>query len=122
MVIFSNHEIACPLVAQGDALVILENSQLKPYEGRVRKGGLLILESTGLKEKVGREDIEIIQIPAVEIATGMGDPLVSGMILLGAYIRASGILPPEFIEKESLLIHNLEAFRKGVEMAARRSK
>lgn len=137
MIILSDKEIACPLVARGDALVVLENSQLKAFEGRVKPEGVIIIESTGLKAEVERKDVKVIKIPAYEMAVKIGNPLVFNLILLGAYVETTKIFPPEFIEreieakfgisetgvsasekKEVLLSHNLEAFRRGLEIAA----
>lgn len=137
-VILSETPILSPLVARGDALLILNNSQLPFFQERVRPGGVLILESTGLQAKLERNDVRLFEIPAIEIATSMGSSLVSSMILLGVYVQATNIFPPEFIErelearfgivetgvsasgKEALLTQNLEAFRRGLELAKAR--
>jgi len=133
-VILSRTPILSPLVARGDVLLILNNSQIPFFEERVRPGGVIILEGTGLKTKVGRKDVRSFEIPAIEIAASMGGTLVSNMILLGAYVQATNILSPEFIErelevrfgivetgvralgKETLLAQNVEAFRRGLEL------
>jgi 2-oxoglutarate ferredoxin oxidoreductase subunit gamma len=134
-VILSEIPILSPVVARGDVLLILNNSQLPYFEERVRPGGVIILESTGLKTKLERKDVRLFEIPAIEIAASMGSTLVSNMILLGAYVQATNIFPPEFIEKElearfgivetgvralgkeALLAQNVEAFRRGLELA-----
>ena len=136
MVILSNNPIASPLVFKGDASIILENSQLKAYEGRVRSGGIIVLESTELKDKVEREDVRVLEVPAVEVAAGIGNTLVSGMVLIGAYIQATNAFPPNFIkeeietrfgitetatrlaEREILFSHNIGAFREGLKIGA----
>jgi 2-oxoglutarate ferredoxin oxidoreductase subunit gamma len=137
-VILSGVPILSPLVARGDALLILNNSQVPFFEERVHPGGVIILESTGLKTKLERNDVRLFEIPAIEIAASMGSTLVSNMILLGAYVQATNIFPPEFIErelearfgivetgvsalgKEALLTQNVEAFRRGLELAKRK--
>jgi 2-oxoglutarate ferredoxin oxidoreductase subunit gamma len=137
-VILSGTPILSPLVARGDALLILNNSQLPFFEERVRPGGVVILESTGLKAKLERKDLRLFEMPAIEIAASMGSTLVAGMILLGAYVQATNIFPPEFIERElearfgivetgvravgkdALLTQNVEAFRRGLELAKRK--
>jgi 2-oxoglutarate ferredoxin oxidoreductase subunit gamma len=136
-VILSETSILSPLVARGDALLILNNSQVPFFAERVRPGGVVVLESTGLKIKFERNDVRLFEIPAIEIATSMGSSLVSSMVLLGAYVQATDIFPPEFVErelearfgivetgvsasgKEALLAQNVEAFRRGLELAKR---
>ena len=135
MVTLSQTPNPTPLVSRGDVLLILNNSQLPFFQERVRPGGVVILESTGLKAKLERKDVRSFEIPAIEIAASMGSTLVSNMILLGAYIQATNIFHPEFIEKElearfgivetgvralgkeALLGQNLDAFRRGLELA-----
>ncbi|MFC1999525.1 2-oxoacid:acceptor oxidoreductase family protein [Chloroflexota bacterium] len=135
MIILSKDPIPSPLVSRGDVLLVLNNSQLKPFEGRVLPGGLILLESTGLTTKVEREDVSVLEIPALEIATCIGNPLTSNMVLLGAYVQKTGVFPPELMErevearfgivetgvrasaKEALMAQNLDAFRRGVELA-----
>jgi len=137
MVIFSTREISCPLVAQGDILVVMENTQLKPFQDRVRPGGLILVENTNLREKPDRDDVRVIEVPAIAVATSLGDTLVSNLVMVGAYIGVSGVLPPELIEREiearfgvtetgisaveklPLLERNLEAFRRGLEWGTR---
>jgi 2-oxoglutarate ferredoxin oxidoreductase subunit gamma len=132
MVIFSSQEISCPLIGQGDVLVVLENTQIKLFEGRVKPGGLIILESTG-PFKVDRGDVDLIPVPALKIASSLGEILVANLVLLGAYIQATKILPPEYIEREvetrfgvsetgiraaerhPLLQLNLDAFKRGLD-------
>lgn len=134
-VILSDSPILSPVVAKGSAVLILNNLQLPFYEDRVDSGGAVIVESTGLKAKLERKDIRVIEIPAIQIAASMGSSLISNMILLGAYVRITGIFPPEFIEdeikarfgitesaaktsgQESLMAQNIDAFRHGVELA-----
>lgn len=134
-VILSQTPILSPVVANGDVLLILNNSQLPFFERRVRPGGVIIVESTGLKTKLESQDLRLLEIPAIQIAANMGSSLVSNMILLGAYVQATNIFPPEFIErqlearfgivetgvtalgKETLLAQNMDAFRRGLELA-----
>jgi 2-oxoglutarate ferredoxin oxidoreductase subunit gamma len=135
IVTLSNQLIFSPVVAKGDALLILNNAQLPFYHDRVRPGGILIVESTGLSTRSKREDVKVIEIPAIEIAAKIGTTLTSNMILLGAYVQLTGIFPPEVIleelqsrfgpveagikalGKETLLAQNINAFQRGVELA-----
>lgn len=134
-VILSDSPILSPVVANGDAVLILNNLQLPFYEYRVHTGGVIIVEGTGLEAKPDRKDIKVVEIPAIQIAANMGSTLVSNMILLGVYVRITGLLAPEFIEdeiknkftiaesgartvgRESLMAQNINAFRYGVELA-----
>ncbi len=126
-VILSQERIGSPLLPKADVVVIFDNVKLAEFEGRVRPGGLLILESTGLSQEPSRSDIKVSKIPAVEIANTSGDIRTANLILLGAYVAATKAIAPELIEKrleqqmvqkkqEQSLPANLAAFRRGLAM------
>ncbi len=127
-VILSNERIGSPLLPQADVVVIFDNVKLSEFEGRVRPGGMLILESTGLTQEPARSDIKVTKIPAVEIANTSGDIRTANLILLGAYVAATNAIAPALIERrleqqlvakkqEKSLPANLAAFRRGLEIA-----
>ncbi len=99
-VILSEKRIGSPLLPQADVVVIFDNVKLKEFEGRVRPGGLLILESTGLKEEPSRNDVRVVKVPAIETAMNMGDIRTANLILLGAYVTATKAIKPDLIEKK----------------------
>ncbi len=122
-VIFSDEEIASPVLSKVQTVVVLDPAQLKACEGRVRPGGTIIVESTGLKEKVEREDVTVIKVPALENARAMGNPRSANLILLGVYVGATKLISLELIEKglearfgDNAKL-NMEAFRQGLKIA-----
>jgi 2-oxoglutarate ferredoxin oxidoreductase subunit gamma len=126
-VILSDDEIASPLLYSAQSVIMTESSRLKAFEDRVLPGGLIIIESSGKSENVERNDVKILEIPGVEIASQLGNALARNMVLLGAYIEKVKPLPAESIEKEiskkfennsKIQKLNLNAFREGVKIAA----
>ena len=122
-VIFADEKIASPVLSKAQVVVILDPSQLKTFEERVRTGGTVIVESTGLCDKVGRRDITVIEVQALKVARAMGNPVVSNFILLGAYIKLTNLVSPQLVEKEletrfgdkvEALSLNIEAFHQGL--------
>lgn len=106
-VILSDEEIISPLLSQADAVMAIASSQAKPFEHRVKPGGLLITESAGLQGlaeafglKLEREDIRRLEIPGMEIAARLGNIQAANLVLLGAYLGATKVLPLEVIEEE----------------------
>ena len=126
-VIFSDQEIASPLLTKAQAVIMLDSSQLKNMEDRVVPNGLLILEKDSLKEPVKRTDVNVLIIPAVETAYKLGFSLGASFVLIGAYVTASKSLDAELIEKEirrrfagkeKAITMNTEALRAGMKIAA----
>lgn len=127
-VILSKKRIGSPGLTRAEALVIMDASQLKDFENRLQPGGLLILENSRLEsgQEVKRQDVRVINVPALKMAAELGDVRAANLILLGAYIRATKALSPEYIEaelerrligrgEEALLSFNKKAFRAGLE-------
>lgn len=114
--------------ARAQAVIIMETSQAEPFENRVQPGGIAVVESTGLSEKIRRDDITTLYIPAVERAVALGNAQVMNLLLLGAYLEATRVLSPEAIDsvlesrlagrgREQLLALNKRALREGMKAA-----
>lgn len=125
-VIFSDSEIASPLLFSTETVIMTESSRLKAFEGRVLPGGMIILEISGKSEDVERNDVRVLEIPGVETAARLGNALARNMVLLGAYIEKVDPLPAVLIEEEigrrfpdsgKLRELNLAAFREGIKIA-----
>jgi len=124
-VVCSNKEIASPLLDQTQAVLIFEGSQFKTFEPRVRPGGVMIVESGGLKDQPSRGDYRLLPVAGMEIAINMGNAVVNNLILLGVFIEVTKALPHELIEaeldkrygaREAILTRNKMAFSKGLEL------
>jgi len=124
-VIFSHEEIASPLLDQAHTVVVFDGAQFKTFEPRVRTGGIMLVENTGLQDEREKKDYELLRIPGLEVAVTMGESQVNNLILLGAYIATCKTLPPELIEEElerrfatkkAIFERNQRVFRKGLEL------
>jgi len=122
-VIFSNEKISSPLLDQAQVVMLLDSSQLRTLEPRVRPGGLMIAEKAGLSAERGREDYKLYALPGMEIAISMGSSVINNLILLGAYVAITGSVSQELIEgvlrsryedNKEVLARNLDAFRRGI--------
>lgn len=123
--ILSQQRIASPIMDWAATVILLDGSQLKPYESRVSPGGLMLVESAGLKEKPDRKDFRLMSVSGLEIAMSMGGVVVNNLIMLGVYIELVKPLPAEAIQTElerqygrngPLLERNHKAFQTGVEL------
>ncbi len=100
MVNISDQQISSPIVSEYDAAVVLNLPSLKKFESRVKKGGILIWESSNIKEPPTRKDINIYALPAYEIATkDLNNIKVMNMIMLGALVKLN-----KLVKTESLLL------------------
>lgn len=89
----SDEPISSPVVTEYDVVVVLNQPSLKKFEPRVKKGGILIWESSTIKEGPSRNDIEIYALPAIDKATNeLKNVKVMNMLVLGALVKLRGIV------------------------------
>ena len=92
----SDEPISSPVVTEYDVAVVLNQPSLKKFEPRVKKGGLLIWESSTIKEGPTRTDIRTIALPAIDKATNeLKNVKVMNMLVLGALNKLKPIVDPE---------------------------
>jgi 2-oxoglutarate ferredoxin oxidoreductase subunit gamma len=124
-VIISTEPILDPQVRRADILVALAEEALPRDIGRVKPGGLVIVDS-GRTKGPAPGDYEILRVPATSIAEKeMGDPIVANLVILGALIKKSPVVSAGSMEKaieasvpEKARVLNIAAFRRGRRHAA----
>ena len=124
-VILSDERIGAPLVENPTELIAMNRPSLTKFEDTVVPGGAIFVNSSIVSEKVRRMDVKAVYIPCDEIAIELGNPKVSNMVMLGAYVAATGVLKVETIEnmiremftgkKAKLVPLNMEALHRGIE-------
>ena len=122
-VIVSDKPISSPIVDSYDTAVILNQQSLDKFESKVNPGGLLIYDPYGIHHAPTRTDITVIPVDATQAAIEMGNSKTYNMILLGALLAATAIVPDEAVirglkktlpERHHHLIPlNQEAIEKG---------
>lgn len=90
--IISDSKISSPIILMFDSAIILNQPSMDKFESKVKPGGLLIYESTNIKQLSKRTDIEMIGIPAAQEAVKMNNSKVINMIMLGAYLEMKPVI------------------------------
>ena len=118
----SDEEIASPVASSPDYVVVFNKPSLVKYEGQIKAGGTLFVNSDLVDMESGRDDIEIFKIPAITMAKELGDERSMNMIMLGAYIAKIKIISIDSLMNglaEVVKAKNAsrtEINRKGLEM------
>lgn len=86
-VVISDDEVASPVIEQADICIVLNTPSMLKFEPKLKKGGLLIYNSSLITEKPSRSDIEILPINANEIAEQNGAIRGVNMAALGALVK-----------------------------------
>ena len=93
MVVISDTSIAAPIVREPSICVVMNRPSLKKFKDRVRPKGMLIINKSLVEIEPERNDIDILEIPATDMALRLGNPRVGNMIILGALLAKRNILP-----------------------------
>jgi 2-oxoglutarate ferredoxin oxidoreductase subunit gamma len=132
MVVISNQPIACPVVSRPDSLIVMNKASLNKFAPRLKENGLLIYNSSLIDvEPDVDETVDILAIPADDLAVELGSPKSANMVVLGAYLKKRGhiavdtavqALPDVLAERyhETIPV-NAEALRRGAELALHNS-
>jgi 2-oxoglutarate ferredoxin oxidoreductase subunit gamma len=96
MVVISNQPIASPLVGSCNSLIAMNKASLDKFAPCIKPAGLLIMNSSLIDEMPKLDkSIEILAVPADEIAVELGNQKVANMVVLGAYLQRRGIISPD---------------------------
>lgn len=122
-VVISDEEIGSPMVSDPQAVIAMNLPSLDKYEGKVRPGGVLVVNESMVDRAVSRQDIKVVMVKANEIAEELGDKRMMNMVLLGALIANLPVIPLQAIEKalaghlperhHKMLPKNYEALKRG---------
>jgi 2-oxoglutarate ferredoxin oxidoreductase subunit gamma len=129
MVVIADGPIASPLVSNPDTLIVMNKASLNKFAPTIKSGGLLIFNSSLIDDKPDvNKSIDILAVPADDIAIELGSQKSANMVTLGAYIQRRGLLSTDAAVKSlpsvlaqryhKTLPTNTEALRRGAEFAA----
>ncbi|MDR1252176.1 MAG: 2-oxoacid:acceptor oxidoreductase family protein [Treponema sp.] len=122
-VVVSDREIASPLVTKPDSALVMNSDSLPLCEGILKPGGLMLINSSLVKEDPGRGDLRIVKIEASGMAEKIGSVRFANMVALGAMAKLTGalllteiegILEKFFpVDKHRFIPMNVQAIRGG---------
>jgi len=126
-VIISDEEIASPLVTTPDSCLVMNADSLLPCEQILKEGGLMVINSSLVKEEPRRSGFKIVRIDATGIAERIGNVRFANMVALGAMARLTNAVvladtesilrkffPPD---KHQFISMNVLAIEAGVKAA-----
>jgi len=126
MVIMSDRPIGSPIVKNPQHLVAMNRPSLEKFAPVVKPGGVVLINSSLIPVRSGRDDVDEIAIPVNDIAIQAGSVRSANIVALSAFVARSGILPiedlresvkQEFARKAKLIPLNMDAIDRGVQAA-----
>ncbi|TFZ39773.1 2-oxoacid:ferredoxin oxidoreductase subunit gamma [Soehngenia longivitae] len=100
-VIISDKEIVFPKITECDLLLALTNVACKKYLKSLKKGGILVIDSS--VDKPDRDDITVYQIPIIETANEkLKKSMVANIVALGALNKILNLVSEKSLENAVL--------------------
>ena len=99
-VCISDKPITSPLVTTCDVLVAMNGPSLDKFEDMLVPGGHLFVNASVINYKPKRTDVSIHYVDCTKIAEqDVGNAKTANMVMLGAIIRASGVVELSIMDK-----------------------
>lgn len=97
-----DQDIASPFVKAVDVLIAMNAPSIDKFEKMIKPDGILIVNSSMVKDREYRKGIRIVEVPANDIANDANNPRGLNITVLGAFVKATNIF-------------NKEVFAEGIE-------
>jgi 2-oxoglutarate ferredoxin oxidoreductase subunit gamma len=131
-VTIADEEIGAPTVRNPKAGMIFNLPSFDKYEPLITPGGVLIANQSLIDRGFRRSDLNVVMIPANEIAESIGDKRLTNMVMTGALLELLPVLSLEAVEKtlathlperhRHLLPLNSKALHQGAQFARQETK
>ena len=123
IVCIASKPIGSPLTGSPRGLVAMNLPSLEKFAPKVKPGGVIVVNQSLIDKDPHRHDCTVIKVPARELAQRAGSARAANFVMLGAYVGATGVVPPDAIEraiveefegdKNQFLASSVAAFRAG---------
>ena len=124
-VAISDEEIASPVASSPEFVVAMNLPSLVRFQNHIQSGGLLFINSSIIETAITRDDIDVVSVPANNIAEKLGNPQSANMVMLGAFIKKSKLVSLHSVieelgkalkNKRKLISVNKEALTTGYDL------
>ena len=91
-VCLSKERIGSPLVSRPDVLVAMNEFSLRKFAHEVASGGVILYNGEGLPADFVAPDVQVVAIPAAEIADKLGSTKAANIVMMGALLEETECL------------------------------
>lgn len=125
MVHVSRERIASPTILTPTTCIVMNKPSLTKFMGKMKKGGLLIVNTSMVDKILEKKSIRITGLPFTRLAAELGNIKVANMIAIGALIKLKNILHLKtvleeldrlLVSKEGILSLNKKAIKLGYDL------
>jgi 2-oxoglutarate ferredoxin oxidoreductase subunit gamma len=121
-VVTSDRPIGSPIIRNPKHLVAMNRPSLEKFAPTVKPGGVIFINSSIIAIEAGREDVDVLKVPIIEMAKELGNVKAANIIALAAFVARSKIVEfdllkesvkEKFADREKLIPLNMQALDEG---------
>ena len=125
-VVMSDRPIGSPIIRNPKHLVAMNRPSLEKFASAVKPGGTIFINSSIISIDAGRDDVDVIKVPIIEIAKALGNVKTANIVALAAFVSRSQVVDfdtlresviKKFAKKEKLIPLNMKALEEGKKAA-----
>jgi 2-oxoisovalerate ferredoxin oxidoreductase beta subunit len=117
-VCLSKERIGTPLISHPDVLVAMNEYSLRKFAHEVVSGGVILYNGVSVPADFSAPEVQVVAIPASEIADKLGSTKVTNIVLMGALLEETECLAPgtalSVLEDKVKKLDLLEIDRKAI--------
>ena len=121
-VVAGDRSIGSPIIRNPQHLVAMNRPSLEKFAPAVRPGGVIFINGSIISIDAGRDDVDVLRVPILEIAKELGNLKAANMVALAAFVARSKIInfdtlvtavKLKFAKKKGLMPLNMKALEAG---------
>ncbi len=125
-VVVSDKPIGSPVIKNPTHLVAMNRPSLEKFAGTIKPGGVIFINGSLISIRSGRNDVQELVVPVIEIARDLGTVKAANVVALSAFVAKSNIvriaslkasIEAEFASRKKLIPLNMKAVEEGIKAA-----
>ena len=121
-VVIGDKPIGSPIIRNPMHLVAMNRPSLEKFVTSVKAGGVVFINSSIISIDAGRDDVDVLKVPIIEISQNLGNMKAANIVALSAFVARSKFVKFEslqsavkekFAAKEKLIPLNMKAMEEG---------
>ena len=121
-VVISDKLIGSPIIRNPGHLVAMNCPSLEKFAPFVKNGGVIFVNSSIISIDAGRDNVDVLRVPVIDIAKELGNVKTANIIALAAFVSRSKVVKfdsledavrAKFAQKEKLIPLNMKALEEG---------
>lgn len=98
-IIISDGRVGSPTSERPTSMVLMDSASARRFSGKLEAGGLMVLNSSLVRDTPDCGDCRLIEVPANQIAADIGNDRTVNMALIGAWAAGTEVLSVEDVAK-----------------------